>query len=169
MGIDHPIDRFTTSSITYDDRMIMCKKALEDHPNSIFNQQKNSQQSKNRSITTIGNDVWIGEDVTLARGINIGDGSIVASGAIVTKDVEPYTIVGGVPARLIRPRFDSVTVSELMELRFWDYAFWDFGELSLDSGIGYFISHLRKLIEQNSIKKYSPESISLKSLIDFSE
>lgn len=70
----------------------------------------------------IGNDVWIGYGAMIQRGVHIGDGAIVASGAVVTKDVPPYTIVGGVPAKPIRQRFDDETIEKLLELQWWNYA-----------------------------------------------
>lgn len=69
----------------------------------------------------IGNDVWIGRDVTIMRGVTIGDGAIIASGAIVTKDVPPYSIVGGMPARHIKMRFDPDLVRRMQETRWWQY------------------------------------------------
>jgi acetyltransferase-like isoleucine patch superfamily enzyme len=71
--------------------------------------------------TTIGNDVWIGAHVKINGGLSIGDGAIVAAGSVVTKDVPPYTIVGGTPAKVIRRRFDDAIIDELMALRWWDY------------------------------------------------
>lgn len=70
--------------------------------------------------TTIGNDVWIGANVVVTTGVNIGDGAIIAAGAVVTKDVPPYAIVGGVPAKIIKYRFDEPTIKELLELQWWD-------------------------------------------------
>jgi len=69
----------------------------------------------------IGNDVWIGARVFIARGVNIGDGAIIAAGSTVTKDVLPYEIVGGAPARHIRFRFGEDIINELLELKWWDY------------------------------------------------
>lgn len=67
--------------------------------------------------TVVGNDVWIGQNVTVMPGISIGDGSIVAANSVVTKDVAPYTIVGGNPARFIKNRFDEKLVNFLLKLR----------------------------------------------------
>lgn len=68
----------------------------------------------------IGNDVWICENVLILSGVSIGDGAIIAAGAVVTKDVPPYAIVGGVPATLIRMRFDRNIVSKLIAIKWWD-------------------------------------------------
>lgn len=69
---------------------------------------------------TIGNDVWIGQRVIVMGGINIGDGAVVGAGAVVTHDVPPYAVVAGVPAKIIRYRFDSATIADLQQLRWWD-------------------------------------------------
>ena len=69
----------------------------------------------------IGNDVWIGSKVTIKGGVGIGDGAIVGLGAIVTKDVEPYTIVGGIPAKPIRKRFDDALIADLLDFKWWRY------------------------------------------------
>lgn len=69
----------------------------------------------------IGNDVWIGYEAVIFAGVTIGDGAVIGSRAVVTKDVPPYTIVGGVPAKTIRRRFDEDTVEKLLGLRWWDW------------------------------------------------
>ena len=74
-----------------------------------------------RGDIVIGNDVWIGYEAVILAGVTIGDGAIIGARAVVTKDVAPYTIVGGVPARPIRRRFDEETVRKLLRLRWWDW------------------------------------------------
>ena len=77
--------------------------------------------------TEIGNDVWIGQDATIMPGVQIGDGAIIATKAVVTKDVEPYTIVGGNPAKPIKKRFSEATISKLLQLKWWD---WDIEKIT---------------------------------------
>nr|WP_305849016.1 CatB-related O-acetyltransferase [Shinella sp. HZN7] len=72
--------------------------------------------------TLIGNDVWIGANAIILPGIAIGDGAIIAAGSVVSRDVPPYAIVGGVPARVIRYRFDETTIDRLMKIRWWRFS-----------------------------------------------
>jgi len=77
--------------------------------------------------TVIGNDVWFGQNVSILPGIKVGHGAILGASAVVTKDVEPYTIVGGNPAKVIRKRFAQETIDHLLELKWWD---WDIEKIS---------------------------------------
>ena len=70
----------------------------------------------------IGNDVWIGINVSIMGGVTIGDGAIIGSHSLVTKNVEPYTIVGGVPAKKIRMRFNDEIISALIRYKWWNYS-----------------------------------------------
>lgn len=76
---------------------------------------------ENKGDIVIGNDVWIGYDAVILAGVTVGDGAVIGARAMVTKDVPPYTIVGGVPARPIRKRFPDETVKVLLRLRWWDW------------------------------------------------
>ena len=80
-----------------------------------------TQAWDNKGDIVIGNDVWIGFEAVILSGVKIGDGAIIGARALVTKDVEPYSVVGGVPAKQIRRRFTDEVVAGLQELRWWDW------------------------------------------------
>lgn len=80
----------------------------------------------NKGNIIIGNDVWIGYGAVILSGVTVGDGAIIGARAVVTKDVPPYTIVGGVPARQIRKRFDEETIKKLLTLQWWN---WDYEKI----------------------------------------
>lgn len=71
--------------------------------------------------TVIGNDVWIGSEAIIMPGITVGDGAVIGTRALVTKNVEPYAIVGGNPAKTIRKRFDDGSIALLLEMKWWDW------------------------------------------------
>ena len=75
----------------------------------------------NKGDIVVGNDVWIGYEAVILAGVTIGDGAVIGARAVVTKDVPPYAIVGGVPAKSIRSRFDEATVKALLALKWWDW------------------------------------------------
>lgn len=103
-------------------------KSLSTYPFPLFfdewnldvNDVTSSWDSKGDIV--IGNDVWIGYEAIIFAGVTIGDGAIIGSRAVVTKDVPPYAIVGGVPARLIRERFSKETVSSLLKIKWWNWS-----------------------------------------------
>lgn len=75
----------------------------------------------NKGDIVVGNDVWIGYEAVVLAGVTIGDGAVIGTRAVVTKDVPPYTIVGGVPAQPIKKRFPDKAVADLLEIRWWDW------------------------------------------------
>lgn len=76
---------------------------------------------KSKGDVIIGNDVWIGNDAKIMSGVKIGDGAVIGANAIVTHDVQPYTIVGGVPAKEIRKRFSDAAIRELLRISWWNW------------------------------------------------
>lgn len=83
--------------------------------------------SESKGDTVIGNDVWMGNAATVMPGIQVGDGAIIATNSVVTKDVSPYSIVGGNPAKLIRNRFDEKTIELLLKVQWWN---WDIEKIT---------------------------------------
>ena len=102
-------------------------RSLSTYPFPIFfedwelNVERIPEAWDNKGDIVVGNDVWIGYEAVILAGVTIGDGAVVAARSVVTRDVPPYTIVGGVPAKPIRKRFDEETVHRLLELRWWDW------------------------------------------------
>lgn len=102
-------------------------KSLSTYPFPIFFEEWDLDVTNitdawdNKGNIIIGNDVWIGYEAVILSGVTIGDGAIIGTHAVVTKDVPPYTIVGGVPAKPIRKRFDDKTIARLLELKWWDW------------------------------------------------
>lgn len=113
---------------------------------------RDPMQVMSKGDTVIGNDVWIGNSATIMQGIKIGDGAIIGTNSLLTKDVQPYTIVGGNPAREIRKRFDEETIKFLLALKWWD---WDAEKITdhLDLLTSGNIDELKRIYEANkSIK-----------------
>jgi acetyltransferase-like isoleucine patch superfamily enzyme len=88
---------------------------------NIFNGFNGEGHPKTNGDVVIGNDVWIGHGVTIMSGVHIGDGAVIAANAHVVKHVEPYSIVGGNTARLIKYRFDQSTINQLLKIQWWHW------------------------------------------------
>ncbi|MEM8902028.1 MAG: CatB-related O-acetyltransferase [Bacteroidota bacterium] len=100
-------------------------EAITTYPFAIFGKDwANAMEGKEYPVkgdTKIGNDVWIGYGATIMPGVIIGDGAIIATKSVVTKDVEPYAIVGGNPAKEIRKRFSPSEIQDLLDIKWWDW------------------------------------------------
>ena len=125
---DHPTDWVTSSQVGYVPD-IHGWATLTGYPGRTIDVPFASL----RGITTIGNDVWIGHGVFVRAGVTIGDGAVVAARSVVLSDVQPYSVVGGTPARLIRKRFAEETIAELLALRWWRFNIFQFDQRTLHS------------------------------------
>lgn len=110
---------------------------------------------------TIENDVWIGEDVIIKAGVTIANGAVIGARSIVTKDVPPYAVVGGVPAKVIKYRFSEETIIKLLELKWWEYSVLDFSGLDMSIDVNDFINYMEALIRTDTIKKYNPKPLKI--------
>lgn len=107
----HPLDKLSTSPVFYD----------RDNCFHIENFIASSHDCSKTPIVTLGNDVWVGENCFIKAGITIGDGVIVGAHSVITKDIPPYAIVAGIPAKIIRYRFSEEKIKDLLEMQWWNW------------------------------------------------
>ncbi len=112
---DHPSRVFVSTSPVFYARSQQCGITYSDK--DYYQQVKFADENFN---VIIGNDVWIGFGATILSGIKIGDGAIIAANATIIKDVEPYTVVGGTPSKVIRNRFDLEDITKLLQYKWWE-------------------------------------------------
>jgi acetyltransferase-like isoleucine patch superfamily enzyme len=153
---EHSTDWISTSSFTYDPNFIWGSFTAA---HGRFTVAYLPREPK-RAPVSIGNDVWIGTAAYIKGGVSLGTGSIVGTHAVVTKDVPPYAIVGGNPARILRYRFDLSTIERLLALRWWEFSYVDFDGLDI-TDTGAFITGLNKKIATSRISEYRPNTIDL--------
>ncbi|WP_273759372.1 DapH/DapD/GlmU-related protein [Bartonella sp. ML70XJBT.G] len=111
-ALEHPVERVSTHKITY-------------RPNEYFRYMPldcSFRERRRAKRVIIGNDVWIGHGAVIMPGITIGHGAIIGANAVITKDVLPYMIVAGVPAKLLRMRFSEGVIQALLEMAWWDWS-----------------------------------------------
>lgn len=163
MGPNHPLDRFSTSQVTYETKNI----SLNTYKEKWRNQFETVPSQLRRQPIVIGNDVWVGENVTFSsKGITVHDGSVIAANATVTKDVPPYAIVAGCPAKIINFRFSPEWVQRLLQLKWWQYDFGQFSTIRGDEPIEDFVTKLEELIEQQQVEQFTPK---VTTIADFLE
>ena len=158
---EHPIERLTTNPLAYS-RGGGCFSWAKDLLGRDFTDVP--PFSCLRTVE-IGNDVWIGSGAFIKGGVKIGDGAVIAAHAVVVKDVPPYAIVGGVPARVIKYRFDEETIKELLELKWWNYDLAAFGELDWVD-VKSCIAKIKDRIA-SGVEPYTPEAVTVEQLIPF--
>ena len=148
MGPNHDHSLVSTSEIMYRKETAFAPALQAYGTGWIF------QPELVKPMPIIGNDVWIGQDVLLARGITIGDGAVVAAGAVVVKDVPPYAIVGGVPARVLKWRFPEPLIEQMLELRWWDYPLPLLNHLSM-ADPARFVAEMKDYVASGRLQKMS--------------
>ncbi|MFT2213923.1 CatB-related O-acetyltransferase [Rhizobium giardinii] len=134
---------------------------LSSHPFQWDGVVKESVKKTPKGKTYIGNDVWIGTNAVITMGVRVGDGAVIGAGAIVTRDVPPYAIVGGVPARIIRYRFPPKTIAKLLKLRWWQYSVESLFGVPFDN-IDLAIQEIERRAEQGLLEKPSQTLYRLK-------
>ena len=117
-GAKHPLDWVSTSPVFYD-------------VGGGTGRHLGNHKIEPLKRTSIGNDVWIGSRVIIMQGLRIGTGAVIGAGSVVTKDVPPYAIVAGCPARIIKYRFDEDTIRQLLESRWWEWSDKELTEYSI--------------------------------------
>lgn len=155
MGWQHPVSAVTTNVLTCVPSIKWVKMA---HQDLGINKDFDFVETPQKSAIKIGHDVWIGQDVLLSPGITIGTGAIIAAGSVVTKDVEPYAIMGGAKAQLIRYRFSGEIRSRLLESRWWEYNFHDLQQLDF-SNPDLFLQRFERM--KNELSPWYPPLINI--------
>lgn len=124
---NHPLESVTTHPFLDHplfsswENYIQKKKLVNKFGTHWDNAEYEDSPIRNNRPVTIGNDVWIGANAVILPGVTIGDGAVIAAGAVVTKDVEDYSIVGGIPAKVIKYRFSKAQIHKLQEIKWWDW------------------------------------------------
>lgn len=152
---NHPIDSVTTNPYHYGN---YAKKNL---PEELKYQGPVGAFPRSFGRTEIGNDVWIGGHCTIKGGVLIGHGAVIASGSVVVKDIAPYTIVGGNPARPIRDRFPRELAERLLTLKWWDWSPASFRDLNMYD-VESFLDGMETRLERGELVPFSPRQFTFR-------
>ncbi|MBV7391479.1 CatB-related O-acetyltransferase [Enterococcus sp. ALS3] len=168
MSAQHPLDRFTTSSVMISGTSVSDSFGFSDACQIGGFKQVPYDQQMNDGII-LGNDVWLGQEVLFKKNIKVGDGAVVGARSIVTKDVPPYAIVAGSPAKIIRYRYPFKIIEQLLILKWWNYPVWKFSSITADEQIESFIDKLQHKIITGEISEYHPEIVTAEDMSNYTD
>jgi len=161
----HPMHWASTSPFFYEQYKDVLDhqlpRGIELNPHRDFKRRAPPVTAK---LTVIGNDVWIGHGAFILPGVHIGDGAVVAAEAVVTKNVPPYAIVAGSPAKVVRYRFPEEQIESLQTSKWWEFAPWQMKGAPVDD-IPAFLAFIAQL-RSSGASAYMPEKIKLADLAD---
>lgn len=160
--MEHAVNWLSTSSFVYDSNFIWGEYSQE-HQSEFTTGPLDGE--KKRGPITIGDDVWLGARCYIRGGITIGTGAIVGTEAVVTKDVPPFAVVVGNPARIVKYRFSDQTIARLLALKWWDYDFVRFKDVQA-SDVHQALDTLERMIEAGEIRPHNPTPIRLIDYVD---
>jgi acetyltransferase-like isoleucine patch superfamily enzyme len=162
----HPTDWLTSSMIAY-------VPGLHDwdrftHPVDWQDIRQNNAQRPSfdsNAVVVIGNDVWIGQGVFIKSGVTIGDGAIIGARSVVTKDIPPYSIAVGSPAKVLRQRFDDALIERMTRVEWWKYNLYDFHSLDFSNPIEA-LDQIEAQIAGGQIMPYQPDKIGAHEILN---
>lgn len=150
---EHPMDRISTHPFTTHPHMIDLARREFGKDVKIVGHEFSGP------APVIGNDVWIGQGALIKRGVTVGDGAVIGARALVTKDVPPYAVVGGSPARILKYRIEDEALRErFLRVRWWDYNYADFPQHDPRDRSG-FLDALEESIDSGTIQRFNPAPI----------
>lgn len=162
IGPEHPWHWAMTSDMGYQPSLVAAS-ARKDFGKPEVAPYINHHQAF-RPMPRIHNDVWIGQGVLIKRNVTIGHGAVIAAGAVVTKDVPPYAIVGGTPAKIIRYRFHETMIRRFLDLAWWDYAEPDFYGFPINNP-ERFLGMFEDAVAAGKMEKWRPNTPTLYDVI----
>ncbi|WP_181272379.1 CatB-related O-acetyltransferase [Brevibacterium sediminis] len=157
MDSTHPLETVTTSALLFRPRNNLFQK----HQTEAIHEFASKFKHQPQTMPVIGHDVWIGADVTLSPNVEIGTGAVVAAGSVVTKNVEPYMIVGGNPAKPIKRRFGDALAHSLLRSEWWEF---DPFDVFRHDPTG--VEDLVRRISNNELAKYIPRVVKLNAELE---